>query len=281
MSPRAVMLLIAYNNMDEVDGFIDHIRSLDPRQDVAFSICDNSPTPKPSRHRGAADVTTTARPDNPGYLDGGIQALAEYQRNCEMPDWVILTNTDLEVQSSNLACTLSENHDAGLPIVLAPRITEGEARIEKNPHVRQARSVTRLRVNRLLTATPVLTLAYLSASGLRHRTAAASAASAPATASPLAEANTTMFSPYGAMIIFSRAFVESLGLPKGVPLLAEEYAIAQTAALNRVPVVFEPRVHVHHVAHTTTGPGVSMRRARMLHKAFRYIDRFARSGAAP
>lgn len=68
MNPKILILLIAYNNMDEVQSFIDHVRSASHDGAVAFAVCDNSPVTELPLSARFADVPTVSRPDNPGYL---------------------------------------------------------------------------------------------------------------------------------------------------------------------------------------------------------------------
>ena len=228
-----------------------------------------------SRHEGSADVVTCRRPDNPGYLDGGLAALARYREaTSTLPEWIILANTDLVFRTSGVVEHLSRTYEAREPLIVAPRITEGDTRVEKNPHVLNRRSRARLRTNHALTAAPILAFGYLTLSVMRRGIARLLASGGAKTRGQVsAEAGQRMYSPYGAIIIFSRGFFERIGLPGGVPLLAEEFAIAETAERHGAPVVYDPAVHVHHEPHTTTGPKITWRRARMLSTAFRYIDR--------
>lgn len=285
MTPRALFLLVAYRNIDEVDDFIDHLRRSLTSDSVAFSICDNSPVSVMSRHSGSPDVITCNRPDNPGYLDGGLEALARYSESFgSLPDWIFLANTDLEILSASTVEHLCSTYDGDHPIIVAPRITEGDTLVEKNPHLPHRRSSLRHRANHWLTATPTLAMGYLALSVVRRRLAHLlwSSIRAKTRGHVRAETGQHMYSPYGALIIFSRGFFERYQLPHGVPLLAEEFAIAEAAAGNRVPIVFDSAVHVHHRPHTTTGPEITWGRARMVSIAFRYIrdaDRISHADA--
>ncbi len=149
-SPVVLFLLVAYGNMDEVDGFIDHLRTAEAQRgvgEVRFAISDNHSTSQPSANAGQPDVVVVTRPDNPGYLDGGRAALAAAEaRWPDSADWVILTNADLELRGATLTEVLA-THDPARPAVLAPRITEGPENVEKNPHVLSPRTPSRLRLN--------------------------------------------------------------------------------------------------------------------------------------
>lgn len=272
MKSEIIWLLIAYKNMADVDAFVDKLDRLrGPSTSFVFGICDNSAVHVPSRHEGRQDVFTVERSDNPGYLDGARAALqAIPQEVRDRAGWVALSNTDLTISSGDPSNVLSIL-PAGSPVVVAPSISEDDGVIEKNPHVLLPRSLTRHRLNRVMTCTPTMAMGYLLLSRGRHQLRLRR----PVEAREVAAPGQQMYSPYGAMIFFNRAFMQRTGLPAGVPLLAEEFAIAESARLVQAPVVFEPGIRVAHDAHTTTGPKVSRSRAVMLTRAFAYIAREA------
>jgi len=278
-APRSVeFLLVAYGNPTEVVEFVDHVRMVEPGPEIRFAVCDNSPAPHATALDERTDVVLVRRPDNPGYLPGGLAALrASVQERGALPDWAILSNTDLTFESTDLTAVLGD-YDPLDPVVLAPRITEGTARIEKNPHLLVPRSLRRHRVNHYATLTPSLAYGYLMLSRVRLavRTHRARRLTQPRTS---VSAGSTIYSPYGAIMIFSRGFLDRDALPSDVPITAEEYAVAERARREGAPVVFEPRIHVHHDPHTTTGPKVSWPRAVRLSRAFTYIHHDAERAA--
>lgn len=284
MNMKVCILLVAYGNMQEVDTFVDHARAM-LGQGISFAICDNSPQAVISRHCGDPQVTITMRPDNPGYLEGALVALeARTLATEERPDWIVLSNTDLRFETTNLRQRLAA-YNASAPLVIAPRVTEGQRRIEKNPHLATRRTLRRLRLNSLIAATPLSAMAYQTGALLRGslRQGVSRLREVPDEWARIHPAGTRFYSPYGAIIIFSRGFFEAGGLPRNVPLLAEEYFIAEAALEYDAPVIYEPDIHVHHSANTTTGPRVTLRRARRTSAAFRAIseDAYRRRGMQP
>lgn len=260
----ALFLVVAYQNHDEVDRFIAQIRSLPDGDQLALSVCDNSP--EGGSHSN--DVTWVNRPDNPGYLEGALVALeAHHRRFGTVPDWVFLTNTDLSIESTDLLAVLGQ-YNATQPVVLAPRVTETEARLDKNPHLLNPRTAKHLGLNAALTATPTLARGFLTASALRDRSGTrTSKPQEPSTAA-------TMYAAYGAIIGFSSAFLDAHPLPRCVPLFSEEFVIAEVARRAGVPVTYEPRIVAYHEAHATTGLLPSRKRAVLISRAFRYIWRY-------
>lgn len=270
-------LLVAYQNLEQVDEFVDHLRALPGSERFAYAICDNSPTTGTSRHADAADTVVLARPDNPGYLEGALVGLDAYREAGALPGWVTISNTDLDFRTGNPLTALAA-YDPADPLVLGPRITEGDSLIEKNPHVLQRRSLGRLRANAAVAWSPLTAMLYQVGSlwrwRLSHRRGTTRHDSSDwARRFP---AGSRFYAPYGAAIFFSRGFFEAGGLPRNVPLLSEEYFVAEAAADAGAPVLYEPGIHAHHAAHITTGPKVSLSRARRTSHAFRTVHRDAR-----
>lgn len=271
--PRLLFLLVAYHNMDEVEDFISHVRSKDPDGNFRFAVCDNAEhAVDPVGLRSSQDVVLTARPDNPGYLEGALEAYRHYLAKGGGPvDWIVITNSDLSVQSEGLLAVLDSQYDSRSPVVIAPRVTETHD-VEKNPHALEPRTAGRLRANRILTATPTVAMGYLSASAFKVAVSGLRRSAQSTTRGSSVLERQKIYSPYGAIMIFSSTFFNNVRLPPNVPLLAEEFAVAEAALKAGAPVWYEPRIHVFHNQHSTTGPKVTWRRARMLSRAFRYID---------
>ena len=279
---RVLFLVVAYRNAADVIEFVRALSSTDPG--LGFAVCDNTETQTDaSRERLRAALATTPavvafRPDNPGYLDGALAALAAWRaaHGGELPEWAVLSNTDLAIEGEPFSRVLGDR-DHTVPQVLAPRLTEGPARVEKNPYQPSRRNNLRLHLNAVVAWTPRTAYAYLWLAAtrfrLRHGRRGNGPTHVPATGT--ARAGTRMYAAYGATIVFSRGFLDRVGLPRNVPLLAEEFAIAEAARRAGVDITFEPRLHLHHDPHTTTGPAVTLRRAAMLSRAFRYISRTA------
>src|SRR5581483_11220283 len=149
---------------------------------VAFAICDNSPISGASRHAEDRDVMVVQRPDNPGYLEGAAVGLDARVARHTMPKWIAISNTDLEFMTAGLMASL-EGAAQGSAVIVAPRVTEGEAAVEKNPHVLVPRTRRRHLANAVITATPRLAYGYVWLSSRRR---ARVRSGSPAVAAPQA-----------------------------------------------------------------------------------------------
>lgn len=276
-------LLVVYKNGDEVASFINQLRALPGSDQFRYAVCDNSPDSGTSHAILGDDVVWVRRPDNPGYLEGAWVAREEYLRRSpvEAPSWTAISNTDLTLASSDVLAALS-SWDESLPWLIAPRITEGDHRSEKNPHVFQSRPLWRHRVNAWVTSTRLSSLIYLAMWAGRSRLSAARhvARHDGAQWQRTHPAGTEFYSPYGALMLFSRGFFEHDGeLPRNIPLQSEEYFLAEAAIERGAPVVYVPDIHAHHAGHSTTGPKVNWTRAAAVSRAFRAIYEHSRSSA--
>lgn len=279
-STRVLFLVVAYRNADQVIEFVRTMCGRDSQ--IGFAVCDNTETQSDASREqlhsalAAHPAIVTFRPDNPGYLDGALAALAAWRaaHDGALPEWIVLSNTDLTNEGELFSEALGTlPHDEAL--VLAPRLTEGPTRIEKNPYQLARRSNLRLHLNALVALTPRSAYAYLWMASIKFRGRLRQQGATPTSVVSVAPAGTRMYAVYGAIIVFSRGFLSRVDLPEHVPLLAEEFAIAEVVRRADVSITFEPRLHMHHDPHTTTGPAVTPRRAAMLSKAFRYISRTA------
>ena len=282
MSCRLLWLLVAYGNMSQVDSFVDYLGALPGANEFGFAMCDNTAVPTASRHFDKQGTVLISRPDNPGYLEGALLAFESWvAEHGYVPDWVVISNTDLRIETGNPLDVLSAQPHSEVPVILAPRITEGAARVEKNPHLVERRSLRRLRHNRIIASTPLMAMLYQSMGVLRLRLGLSRGGPRMNTEEWALRhpPGTKFYSPYGATMFFSRSFFSQGGWPRRVPLLAEEYFVAEAAREIGAPVVYEPRIHVHHDAHTTTGPKINWQRAKGTSRAFREIYQHAREGS--
>ncbi len=264
-----LFLLVAYNNSTEVEAFVRRLRAHEEdTMDVDFAICDNS-AKNTEWSTDIENCVLVRRPDNPGYLEGALLALDEYkQRNRSIPDWVFVSNTDLELVSCLSEPLRSEAPPPDSLCVVAPRITEGPKMLEMNPHEIKRRPRWRLAIDTALTRNDALAVAYLTAHDIREQTRFRRESTATMSSR---DGWKVMYSPYGAIFGLSRGFIDQGQLPRHVPLFMEEYAIAEAARRHAAPVVYIPSLHFHHTAHETTGLLPSRKRARLISNAFKNI----------
>jgi len=102
---KIVFLIIAYNNEPEVVSFAGQIEHLASKSehDIAVCVADNIgnfDAEKLNHLAVSCDVVKPKR--NLGYLGGCGYALQRYLANNALPDWILVSNTDLELPNDFL-----------------------------------------------------------------------------------------------------------------------------------------------------------------------------------
>lgn len=264
-------LLVAFNNMEEVETFIETAPAGDGGRSNAFAVCDNSSVSTVSPRLAArSDVLLIQRPDNPGYLEGGLAALDAYVARHGMPKWVALSNTDMEFVTGDPWPELEKIVES--KAIVAPRITEGADEKERNPHMLHRRTRRRIRAAAVVGGSTIGALVYQAVYQLRRRIRSKGAPRGHVETYVHPSMRKHMYAPFGAQIYFSGEFLTKVGLPRRVPLFTEEYFIAETARQAASPIIYVPSIHVRHIGHATTGTAYSIRRARLLSQAFRSMN---------
>lgn len=277
---KILLLVVAYNNHEQVLSFLKAISARESTS-VQVALCDNSREPPD----GFADSVTSLlvrreavvvnRPDNPGYLEGGLAALDAFREKFGDSSWIILSNTDVQFLtplSVLLECGIDPEQT---PVVLAPRILEGPQSVPMNPHQVKKKRAVRIRLDAFICSTTFGAFMYLcfhQISGRFRRTFGGHRVSGGS------EYSGTMFSPFGAAMVFSAAFLRTATIPRHVPLLSEEHVVGVCAQKAGCEVRMYNDLVVHHDGHGVTGRPVTIRRARMLSRALQYIARLEADG---
>ena len=266
-APDILFLIVIYGNHDVASTFVQTQSA--KYISASFAISDNSPRTEQNELHALASHVVVRRPDNPGYFGG---AMAAYAAHCEKssaprPDWVVICNTDLSFDIHELVEALASHSNlANAMSIIAPRIRELPSGRELNPHIRHRPPARWYRLRGVLGRSVVLCWFYLLASRLMH-----CLRRSPRTVVTSVPNGASMFAPHGSFIVFSRPMIDCASEFARVPLLAEEYAVALASLRCRAAITLDTSVTVTHCPHSTTGSAISLFRARLLRRAFRYI----------
>jgi GT2 family glycosyltransferase len=257
MSDKTKKILVVcanYFNDDETRAFVRELFSLDESNCLEAIVVDNS-----------ADLKTGAdliplleeferlkivHPEkNLGYFGAAAKGLKVYLETAELPDWVIVSNTDISFPEKDFFTKLVNSYDGrDAPAVIAPSIVSEMSGRNQNPWMRRRPPARRMLFYRWVFHTYPTFIFYqllylLKGAVLKHRTAVKKGLS-----------TATIYGPHGAFIIFNRSYFNSggtLDYPKF--LFGEEFFVAETAGRLNQSVLFDPSLCVIHRDHATTG----------------------------
>lgn len=131
---KILFLLIAYNNDQEVMGFISQLGALsqDSRHELSVCVTDNVGNFDETLLQNVEIPCTVLKPGrNLGYLNGCGYALDDYLSNNSLPDWVSVSNTDLQLPDNYLSILDDVPESTGQ---LSPRVVKDNG-VNQNPHI--------------------------------------------------------------------------------------------------------------------------------------------------
>jgi GT2 family glycosyltransferase len=270
---RALIITVNTRHPECTLRFLDSISSLDgfPRCDLLI-VDNNSDDGSVSRIRqaisGFSNVELLASQHNRGYFGAASWALRHYLESHSVPDWVVVSNDDIEFEDSQFLRRLFQK-DPMSAGVIAPSIISSLTAHDANPSVRRRPSRLRMWRYRLWLSNyyAMWFKQWLSPYVRKTRYRFSNRTPAPAKG-----VRSQIYAPHGAFLIFSRKFFEAGGfIDDGFFLYAEEFCVAEMCRQLRLPVIHDPNLRVRHAESQTLGRMLSRRAYQHQKNGFRYI----------
>ena len=202
---------------------------------------------------------------NLGYFGGARLGLDKYLETNAPPDWVVVSNVDIEFRDEGFFHRLERHEYDGHIGIVAPSIWSDRCRRDINPKMTERPSRPRMRFYRYLFANYYLANLYLLASRAkmivdRHAETMLSLFNKSTKVSVDPDSGTgcsevrTIYAPHGSCMVFSRRYFAaggSLDYPQF--LFNEEVFVAETARRLGLRIVYDPRLKVRDYEHASTG----------------------------
>jgi GT2 family glycosyltransferase len=294
-SPTVLTICINYHNEEETIGFVRGVLRQEGDQAQTVIVVDNSVPPKtdnPLRRALDSDarISIMYPGRNLGYFGGAAWALRKYASRLGLPEWIIVSNTDICLVQPDFLAHLREFHSAAPHAIVAPAIYSELSKRDLNPYMRTRPTRSRMKRLKLLfrylpVASTYHILAFAKAFLLKNyrnlRSATVARAGSVVNANQKTLLPQQIYAPHGSFVVFSRRYFESGGtLDHGVFLCGEEFFIAETARRLGLQVIYDPRLAVIHKEHATLGRYTSRRLLKFQREATHYVTDTFFSGSA-
>jgi hypothetical protein len=247
--------LVHYHNTVAIRDAIGRLRSLvvPPGWRAIVTVADNSGDAPDD-----LDAIVVSVGENRGYLGGAASALRKWQESHEgTPDWVVLTNPDVELRQDALIVLAETSIVSRIGIVAPSVLLAGTT--PQNPFLSHRPSRARMRFYTIAFRSRVLTRALDGFLALKRRVVRARPASS---VEPRA-----IYAPHGSIVFIRSLFFERGGtLGYGGFMYGEEIHLAEQARAHDLDVLFVPAIQVVHHGGSTTGR-VEADRRREWHRA--------------
>jgi GT2 family glycosyltransferase len=192
---------------------------------------------------------------NLGYFGGAARALNIYLTENSLPEWTMVSNTDVVFSDQDLFNKLATEYPSGPPAVVAPDIVLQSrsglpsSLTHQNPHMESRPAALRLRFLHLMSRWYPIYAGYELLSTARYALGRTLGIGSGAAADGLAKAR-SIYAPFGACMFFHRSYFESgCGLDYPSFLFGEEIFVAESARARQLRVEFNPRLRVVHREH--------------------------------
>lgn len=263
---RVLTIAIAYNNEEETKKFLSCLSSLPSYKGQALIIVNNgTPMHELTAHAfmsaSLCQIRVVDTKQNLGYFGGARWIFAQYLKENDLPEWVVIANTDIEFPDPQFFSKLETYHQVDTPGLVAPDIVLDAGTslpstfVHQNPYFierpSQAYFLGLYWINRFY----LIYLGYEVLSAIRHRCRnwlwRGSAQKA------IGKGPMRIYAPFGACLIFNKKYFLAGGNLDYPPFLfGEEIFVAETMRHLGFSVVFDPRltiIHREHASLRTTG----------------------------
>jgi len=214
-------------------------------------------------------VTVINCKDNLGYFGAADYGLKEYLKTNSLPQWIIVSNVDIEIQSKDLIYilrTYSTQKEIG---VIAPTIISISNQNNQNPFMKFRPSSVRMHFYKwifkqriVLNLYELLNFIFKKLIYLFKNVHSISI-----------ENDISIYAPHGSFVIFSNTFfLKSKGLNIPLFLFGEEVFIAEICKEIDLKIFYISKIKILHKEHVSTGNLFKNKKiAKYLSKSVTYI----------
>jgi len=262
---KVLIIGVNYNSDDSALRFVDSLSSIIATSGIntAFVLVDNTERSSSQvffKHVQAINpsVICIKSPVNVGYFGGVRFGLEEYLKTNILPDWVIVSNVDLEFINSNFLSHLHNVSQIEKLGVVAPSIWSESRKHDWNPMIFVRPSKLKMhfykvlfrnyyvftlhqllsKLKSLINRSIMLGIKFLTTQKKKKKVVSWQ----------------NIYAPHGSCIIFSKLYFErggNLNYPQF--LFGEEIFVAETVRHIGLRVIYYPALKVHSYDRASTG----------------------------
>lgn len=246
------LIIVNYHKSDLTVRLCETLAALPGSENVRVIVVDNAGD---DQSRGILEKTKTtnlciellAEETNWGYFGGARRGLEAVRKWREQPDWIIISNSDIEFSDANFLRHLEQLSETDVGVV-GPCILSGLSSHDQNPYMLERPTAVRMHflkwVFRFRASCFVYQMAGLLKSLIKRR---------HASSMPTSVAR-DIYAAHGSFMIFSRSYFEGGGDFSHKPFLfGEEVTVAEVCRRLTLKIRYEPGLVVSHAEHGTMG----------------------------
>ncbi|QXB22141.1 hypothetical protein [Lelliottia amnigena] len=252
MKKNIVVICIDYHSHDESTDYIKNILEKNSRVNVIL-VCNSGKEKFDDEFLSHNRLHVYDFGKNLGYMQAAHLGLSEYVKSNGVPDWTILSNTDITLEADSFFSILE--CDNRTDSIIAPEIISIDG-YHQNPFLIYRPSLRKLNFLKLVYSNPITFNLYSKLSNLKLKFKKRQCGKKPG----------LIYASHGSFIIIGQYFFKSgLSLEHPMFLYGEELLLAERARTKNINTIYDPGYKVLHHEHIATGKLASSFKAKCLH----------------
>ncbi|MBX0311554.1 MAG: glycosyltransferase [Sulfurihydrogenibium sp.] len=250
----AVIICVNYNRDEETAKFVSNVLAQNDADRIRHIIVINNSESKIESLLPTNQKILIYNPGrNLGYFGGAWWGYQQYLKEFPLPEWIIVSNTDLYFSDANFFVKLFHYYEKNPPAVIAPAIYSEESFINQNPFMKQRPTSFRMHFYKWVYRYYISWIIYETLSILKEKLQSQFRNFCRKGKIQSDENPIKIYAPHGAFIIFHKSYFESGGtLESKTFLFGEEILVAETARKLNLDIIYDPRLQIIHKKHSTT-----------------------------
>lgn len=240
--------IICYNNSEEVIRYISSILERE-KERISFSVVINKGTDKDleelrrvseSLYPGKVFIYDPGK--NLGYLNGMLYGYREYIKMHSRPDFIIMSNTDIEIPDIGIYQYLEEKYSNTTIGCIGPSIYVKHRNVYDNPVCKERR--TKREVDKIIhiMSIPVLRGVYVNLSDIKNRFSRKEKTKSG-----------YVYEVHGCFFVLTQPFIRTIeDVDYGALMYSEEAYISESIIKNGFKTYYDSEIEVIHLEHTVT-----------------------------
>ncbi len=268
---KVLIVCVNYFSTQDTIDYLESVLACSLSADISLeiTIADNT-VPEDARLREWVNsqkcVELCHLGENYGFYGGAYRALENYLASAPLPEWVVVSNTDLAIRDVEFFSKLATIDSLGNSII-APRIVSVASGEDLNPYMPLRLSQARAAFIRTVFRYYPVSIAYQFLHHLKELLRNSRAADNE-------RSQRSIYAAHGSAIVLGKKFFEQ-GCDINHPcfLYGEEVYIAEQCRRKEITIHYEPALEIYHKEHATTGWLKSRAMARYQARAAEWVYR--------
>lgn len=247
-----VVICIDYNSCDETRTYISTLLEMNSYIHVIL-VCNSGKEKFSKSFLSKNRLYVYDFGENLGYMNAACMGFKEYLKKNTIPDWVVLSNTDITFASKDFFTVLG--NDNRLNCIIAPEIISADG-VYQNPFLCRRPTKIKMYLLRFIYSFTFLFKCYSLLSRLKTSLICKN---------KKIDDVRLIYAAHGSFIIISGdCFKSKFTLEHPAFLYGEELILAERSRLNNIATIFDPKYKIIHHEHVSTGKLASRFKAECL-----------------